>query len=61
MAHKLKLSSFIAQGAKLDIQSMPDIDVYMTQINDNDEYEFEPSEIPNIWNVLQVKLLYCKA
>ena len=40
---------------------MPDIDVYMTQINDNDEYEFEPSEIPNIWNVLQVKLLYCQA
>ena len=40
---------------------MPDVDVYMTQINDNDEYEFEPSEIPNIWNVLQVKLLYCKA
>ena len=60
---QLQLLSFIAhaQGAKLNIQSMPDIDVYMTQINDKDEYEFEPSEIPNIWNVLQVKHLYCKA
>ena len=49
------LQSFIFQGAKLDIQSMPDVDVAMIQINDKDEYKFDASEIPDIWNVLQVK------